>query len=169
MPPAPTRCTMRYRPATIFPGKKRPRRSDSDGCGSDASAVRSLSSSCAPPASDSDRPQVGQNRLSSGTGLEQPGQTLISGSGAKVVLAELLVERRLADLEHVGELGTSRVRVAAQRLLEPGLLCVLEQRGEPGLQVARLAGAGRGRAAAVQQPSEVLRLDRSSRLVQRQP
>src|SRR6266513_6388801 len=104
MPPAPTRCTMRYRPATILPGKKRPRRNESEGCGSDASAVRSLSSSCTPPASDSDRPQVGQNRLLSGTGLEQPGQTLISGS-PELVLAELLVERRLADLEHVGELG----------------------------------------------------------------
>src|SRR6516225_12093320 len=76
------------------------------------------------------------------------------------VLAQLLVERGFADLESARQLGAREVGVAAERLLEPAPLRLLDERGQPGREVGRAAG-GRRTARPVEQAEELARLDRS--------
>src|SRR5262245_50066166 len=77
------------------------------------------------------------------------------------VLPQLLVERRLADLETTRQLGAGQVGIDSKRLLEPTPLGILEKRRQPGREITPVAGDRRCVALAVEETEQLRRLDRS--------
>src|SRR5262245_35971973 len=103
-------------------------------------------------------------RSSSGGGC---GSVMVRSGLHEPVVAKLLVERRLADLEAARQLGAREVGVGAKRLLEPAAFGVLEERRQPGREVAR-SGA-RNVTPAIEVAQHFRRIDRSRTAAHREP